>query len=151
LPKSLEMKYFVLCLSILVVGFFLGRKAPVESISQVVSAAPEVVEKKPAPSAESHSEDLVAQMHLNQKEAEEFKDMAKAPQLEQAQIQKLISQVQNSQYSFLLRRQAAVTLHRHIDESQWRDLISKMDTRLKEVLSSNPRDLLEGYIHAAAH
>ena len=144
------MKYFVLCFSILVVGFFLGRKTPVESISQVISAAPEVVERKSVPSTESHSEDLVAQLQLDQQEAEEFKNMAQAPQLEQAQIDKLISQVLNAQYSFLLRRQAAVTLHRHLDESQWRDLISKMDPRLKEILSSNPRDLLEGYIRAAS-
>ncbi|MNT60163.1 hypothetical protein D3C72_1977230 [compost metagenome] len=128
----------------------MGRKAPVESIAHVISPAPEVVAKPVARTAESHSEDLVAQLQLDQKETEDFKNMAKAPQLEPAQIQKLISQVQNSQYSFLLRRQAAVTLHRHLDESQWRDLISKMDTRLKEVIASNPRDLLEGYIRAAA-
>lgn len=129
----------------------MGRKTPVESVAYVFSPTPEVVEKPATPAIESHSEDLVAQMHLDQKEAEEFKNMAQAPQLEQAQIQKLISQVQNSQYSFLLRRQAAVTLHRHLDESQWRDLISKMDTRLKEVIASNPRDLLEGYIRANTH
>lgn len=129
----------------------MGRKTPVESVTHVLTPAAEVIEKPAAHSESSHSEDLVAQLQLDQQEAEEFKNMAKAPQLEQAQIQKLISQVQNSQYSFLLRRQAAVTLHRHLDESQWRDLVSKMDTRLKEVISSNPRDLLEGYIRASAH
>jgi uncharacterized protein YneF (UPF0154 family) len=128
------MKYIGLCLLLIVIGFFVGRKTL----------------EKPDSAGPSHSEDLVAQLKLGQKEAEEFRDMAQAPQLEQAQIQKLISQVQNSQYSFLLRRQAAVTLYRHLDDSEWRDLVSKMDTRLKEIISSNPRDLLEGYIHAAA-
>jgi hypothetical protein len=146
------MKYIGFCLFVIVVGFLVGRKTPVDSVAQMFTPAPQVIEKPVAHSSEdpSHSEDLVAQLQLDQKEAEEFRNMAKAPQLEQVQIDKLISQVQNSQYSFLLRRQAAVTLHRHLDESQWRDLIGKMDARLKEVLSSNPRDLLEGYIHAAA-
>jgi hypothetical protein len=142
------MKYISLCLLLIVIGFFVGRKTPLDSVTHVFTPAPAVVEKPEA--GPSHSEDLVAQLKLGQKEAEEFRDMAQAPQLEQAQIQKLISQVQNSQYSFLLRRQAAVTLYRHLDDSEWRDLVSKMDTRLKEIISSNPRDLLEGYIHAAA-
>ena len=134
----------------------MGRKTPIDSFAHVFTSAPEVIETPIAPSesptaGQSHSEDLVAQLQLDQKEAEEFKNMAKAPQLEQVQIDKLISQVQNSKYSFLLRRQAAVTLHRHLDDSQWRDLIGKMDTRLKEIVSSNPQDLLEGYIRAAAH
>lgn len=149
------MKYLGLCIFLIVIGFFVGRKTPIDSVTHVFNSAPEAIEKSVARSESqtegSHSEDLVAQLQLDQKEAEEFKNMAKAPQLEQVQIDKLISQVQNSQYSFLLRRQAAVTLHRHLDESQWRDLISKMDARLKEVVSSNPRDLLEGYIRAAAH
>lgn len=144
------MKYLVLCLFIVVVGFFIGRKTPVESISHVISAEPEVVKPRKVPTVDSHSEDLVAQMHLDQKEAEDFKNMAQAPQLEAQQIQKLVSQVQNSKYSFLLRRQAAVTLHRHLDETKWRELVSTMDPRLKEIISSNPRDLLEGYIRAAA-
>lgn len=149
------MKYLSLCLFLIVVGLLVGRKSPLDSIHPLISSAPEVIETPVARSESpaenpSHSEDLVAQLQLDQKEAEEFKNMAQAPQLEPAQIDKLISQVQNSQYSFLLRRQAAVTLHRHLDESQWRDLINKMDPRLKEILSSNPRDLLEGYIRAAS-
>lgn len=145
------MKYLVLCLFIVAAGFFIGRKTPVEPIVRAVSPKPEVIKPVAAsPAVDSHSDDLVAQMHLDQKEAEDFKNMAQAPQLEAQQIEKLDSQVRNSKYSFLLRRQAAVTLHRHLDENRWRELVSTMDPRLKEIISSNPRDLLEGYIRAAA-
>jgi hypothetical protein len=145
------MKYFALCLFLVVTGFFVGRKMPVESIAYLFSSGPEVVVKPTTPlPADSHSGDLVAQMKLDQKEAETFKDMAQAPQLSEAQIQKLTSQVRNTKYSFLLRRQAAVTLHKHLDEAKWRELASTLDPRLKEIISSNPSDLLEGYIRAAA-
>lgn len=144
------MKYLFLCLAIVVAGFFIGRKTPVEPIHRALSPKPEVIKPNSAPTVDSHSDDLVAQMHLDQKEAEDFKNMAQAPQLEAQQIAKLVSQVRNSKYSFLLRRQAAVTLHRHLDESKWRELVTTMDPRLKEIVSSNPRDLLEGYIRAAA-
>ena len=146
------MKYYALCLLVVVVGFFVGRKTPMGSVAHVLSPAPVAVVKPPAPpTAESHSEDLVAQLQLDQKEAENFKNMAQAPQLSEVQIQKLVSQVRNSQYSFLLRRQAAVTLHKHLEEAKWREFASTLDPRLKEILASNPRDLLEGYIRATAH
>ena len=144
------MKYFLGCLFIIAAGFFIGRKTPVSSITQTLlprqNEAPDVHPK----SDTAHSADLVAQLYKNQTEAEDIKSLAQGPALEPLQIQKLVLQMQNPKTSFLLRRQAALTLHRQVDESTWRELVSKMDPRLQEMISLNPPEILEGYIRAAA-
>lgn len=142
------MKYLILCISVAVVGFWIGRKTPVPTAAPVfVSTQKNKVVVAPHP--DSHSEGIVEQIQKGRQQAQELKDLAAAPQISPEKMQVLIAQVKNKKESLITRRQVAFTLHKHMDESQWRLLVSQMDPRLKEAISLNSNELLEGYIRAS--
>ncbi|MFS4460892.1 hypothetical protein [Bdellovibrio sp. HCB2-146] len=141
------MKYLILCLFVAVVGFWIGRKTPVPTAAPVI--VPQSKKVAVAPHPDSHSEGIVEQIQQGRQQAQELKDLAAAPQISPEKMQVLLAQVKNKKESLILRRQVAFTLRKHMDESQWRILLSQMDPRLKEAISLNSNELLEGYIRAS--